>query len=568
MNTDNAHDVLEKGITPMSVPVKHQITRTSPKEIETLPATCWRPWRYKPRPALYLDAVSGKGMTNDGTPFTCPPQLSLSLLVEALPPEIATVYLCGKLPEASQVRTEGGELYGAFNSWIVEGQPEQVYLSSGTNHDETLAIVRRTDGQGVDVRTIACWLSTNTCTPQEAYTALALVTEHLRSQNRWQDVCLLKTPARTGLELWHSSIGADPKSGYQHSLAYPVLPEDVRTLIHRTSGQGRFELLPPVMPDGLAPALWYLDGRLTYGGTALGELGIGPATHDHLPEYAGYQPGRYRVEFRVPDGWKHVGLLMAPLPLTGRWGDQRWHFPRTPGETSETWADASEMRIAFAPFPHTCQDCAAHYGANDGSRCPLHGWHLHIQERILFTKGHKPLRAWAEKLIAARDACAQNDLARAAIRNILLHAIGAFHGTHRPVTHIAHAADVPIHTPTQVALSPDGDELHLWNESGITPRFPDYSRPEWSSQIWAKTRARLLLFRDYDSKQFTGALTLPYEQLVAFRLDALYVTKNPGWPDSGRPGTLRVKGHLDGPVPWLREETDLAAIKAQLEEGK
>jgi hypothetical protein len=531
-------------------------------------ATRWRPWHYKSRPALYLDAVTGEGMTNDGTPFTCPPRLSLSRLVETLPPEIATVYLCGKLPEASQAQAESGELYSPFNSWVVEGQPEQVYLSSGTDHDETLAIVRRRDGREVDVRTVGCWLSTNNCTPREAHEALALATGLLRLQSRWQDVCLLKTPARTGLELWRSNISTDPKSGYQHSIAYPVLPEDVRTLIHRTSGQGRFEILPPATPDGMAPALVYLDGRLKYGGTALGELGIGPATHDHLPNYAGYQPGRYCVEFSVPDGWKHVGLLMAPFPRTGKWGDAHWHFPRTPGESGQTWADASEMRIAFAPFPDTCSDCAARYAANDGGRCPLHGWHITIKERILFTKGHKPLRTWAEKLIAARDACGENELARAAVRNILLHAIGAFHGTRRPVTRIAAAADVPNRVPTQMALSPDGTELHLWDEPGITPRFPDYNRPEWPSQIWAKTRARMLLFRDFETKQFTGALTLPFSQVVAFRLDALYVTKDPGWPDSGGPGTLRVKGRLEGPVPWPVKETDLAAVKAQLEGGR
>jgi hypothetical protein len=310
----------------------------------------------------------------------------------------------------------------------------------------------------------------------------------------------------------------------------------------------------------MAPALVYLDGRLKYGGTALGELGIGPATHDTDSTYAGFTLARYRVVFRVPDGWAHLGIFMVKNAN----GDG-WHFPRTPGTIGETWADASELRIALAPFPHTCPECAIHYAVNDGSRCPHHGWPFTIKERIVFTKGRRPLHTWAEKLIAARDACGDNILARAAIRAILVHTIGAFHGTHRPLTRIAARHDVPNHVPTRLVKTPDGDELHLWEEPGISPRFPDYDRPEWSGQIWARTRARLLLFREYDTRLFTGAFTLPFEHIVALRLDALYTTVNPGWPDSGRPGALRVKGTLVGPVPWPLEETDLAAVKERIE---
>ena len=27
-------------------------------------------------------------------------------------------------------------------------------------------------------------------------------------------------------------------------------------------------------------------------------------------------------------------------------------YPRSPGETGETWTDAAELRIALGPFPH------------------------------------------------------------------------------------------------------------------------------------------------------------------------------------------------------------------------
>jgi len=550
----------------------------SPQATQATQATRWRAWRHRPRRHLYLDARAGRGVTNGGESFTCAPGLPLSELAWALPTQIEAIYLTGPLPEAPQVAREDGELYGPFNSWIAQVQPciEQMHLDSGTMHDEVFVRLRRLDGSFVDLRTVAAWFGTNTCTPDEAHDALRLVTRLLQGQYGWQDVCLLNTPAGTGLELWHSSIPTMRESGWKQSTAYPILPEDVRTLIHQTSGQGRFEFLP-APPSGVAPQLVCMDGRLAYGAPALNELGVGPATHDTLPVYEGFTPARYRVRFRIPDAWAHVGLFMVPdyrTPEAGgphRDGKRHWYFPATPGTVGKTWADAAEMRIAYAPFPHACEMCGAYYRANDGERCPAHGWDLHIEERIVFTKG-RPLRTWVERLIAAREACGEDSqvhaLARAAVRNILLHTIGAFHGTHRPITRIAGLADVPMCTPARTVLSPGGDELHLWDEPGLAPKFPDYQRPEWSAQVWARTRARLLLHRDYDTGRFTGALTLPYEDVAAFRLDAMYLTCDPGWPDSGRPGTLRVKGSLASPVPWPRDEGDLSAVKAQLEGGK
>src|SRR5437899_3355524 len=113
----------------------------------------------------------------------------------------------------------------------------------------------------------------------------------------------------------------------------------------------------------------------------------------------GFRPARYRISYRVPDGWAHLGLFMTKDPLG------TWTFPRRSGETGETWTDAAELRVALGPFPHLCPNCERSYRVNDGRACPHHGWPFAIHERLLFTPGQKPLRAWAEKLLAARDAC-------------------------------------------------------------------------------------------------------------------------------------------------------------------
>jgi hypothetical protein len=250
-------------------------------------------------------------------------------------------------------------------------------------------------------------------------------------------------------------------------------------------------------------------------------------------------------------------------------GQRTWCFPREPGETGDTWADGTELRIALWPFPQVCPACQIGYRANSGSPCPQHGWHIHMLERVLFTKGGKPLATWAQKLIALRETVTRGaptprigELARAAVRNLLIHAIGSFHGTRRRITHTASEDDpdaIPLHTPLSLALTAEGETLYSWEEQRRAPARLDYDRPEWSAQVWARARSRLILHRDM-AGTFTGALTLPYAQIVGMRLDALYVTKDPGWPDNARVGVFRQKWSSLHPAPWPQDEDDLTAL--------
>jgi hypothetical protein len=508
-----------------------------------------------------MDAVTGEGRTADGAVLHPPCGLSLRELADAIPAGVGTVYLCGQLPSAAGITAANGELYSSFNSWLLADASalEHVRLDSGATHDQTFAQVRRAGGAPLGLYSAASWFSTLNLSPAEAVAAHADVTRALQSQPGWENAFLLDTSARTGLDLWRASIGMHSVNGERRSLAYPVLPGDVRTLIRATEGQGRFELLPPPAgTGGKASALAYLDMRLAYAAPALHDLGCGPVTHDHGGGYEGFHPARCRITYHVPDGWAHLGLFMT------KDASGNWIFPRSPGEMHEAWADAAELRIALGPFPSSCPDCARCYRVNDGACCPQHGWPFTIHERLLFTPGHKPLRTWAQKLIAARDTC-ESEPARAAIRNILLHAIGAFHGSRRSVTRYGSPQCAPDNVPLRAILTASGDEVYTWDDPGVAPKFPDYDRPEWSSQVWAKTRARLLLHRDFDTKHYVGALALPFDRIVAPRLDALITTANPEWRDSGRPGAFRVKGFVSGPLPWPREESDLAILNEATE---
>jgi hypothetical protein len=522
---------------------------TSTQAMPAARATRWQPWTYRPRPSIYVDVTTGHGITSEGRLCTCRPQLALIDLITALPDAIEQVYLCGTLHGAAPQTPMGTSAHSPYNSWLLAAQPEKHFLDTGTSHDRSLVQVRReSDGRLVDVRTIAGWLGTMECTPGEVCAALARIGDHLRAQHAWADAALLAAPGRTGTALWRTSVGS--------RLSYPVLPAELRRLIHHTSGQGRYELFSAPVAGAVLPALYCLDAIWMYATPCLDELGIWQVVHDTLPHYAGYQPARYRVRCCVPDGWQHIGLLMVPTP-----DGAHWWYPAEPGMMGETWADGTELRIAFWPFPHACSWCAAGYHANAGASCPLHGWRIDILERLVFTKG-RPLRTWAEKLIAVREACGSDELARAAVRNILLHATGTFHGTHLPITRTEpDLRNAPAGTPLFLSLSPEGETLYSWEKPGPgSSRFSDEDRPEWPAEIWARARSRLLLHGDR-AGNFTGALTLPHEQLVALRLDALYTTADPHWTDAGKVGTFRRKWALESAAPWPRSETDLTALK-------
>jgi hypothetical protein len=239
---------------------------------------------------------------------------------------------------------------------------------------------------------------------------------------------LQSTPTGTGLDLWCRSVAFDRVTGRSHK--YAVLPKELRELIHRTSGQGNYTYLPARAET--LPGMVDLDMRLAYAAAAMEELGWAPAVHGRSPIYAGFTPARHRIEYQVPDGWHHVGLFMTPDPHS-KPGNRSWCIPSTPGFMGETWADASELRVALGPFPHVCDQCRAAFQHNNGEGCPLHGWSVTILERIVFTKD-RPLRTWVEKLVLLREQVAVlaptpriAELARAAVRAILLHAIGGFH---------------------------------------------------------------------------------------------------------------------------------------------
>lgn len=371
-------------------------------------------------------------------------------------------------------------------------------------------------GRSVEIHTSRAWFGDLDVTPREGAAALDLVDALCR--RLFDQGQILATPSATGRYLFMRSIPVGRE--------WPVLPIETQELIRSTSGQGRIEFHGG---NGASEAvrLWVYDGRLMYGACCWG-LGAGLPQHDEIGDYAGQQRGRYRVSGTVPADWTGPGLIGVTD------GDGGWHWPSAPGEPYAGWVDGAELGIILRHWPGTA-----------------------IHERLLFPaySGRGPLDTWSQHLVAMRGHAAQQanvgavdervgELARAAVRSILLHSIGAFHGRPHKVTRIARDdADVPAQADGWRIES----GVHVWQE-GTGQAWPEMAHPEWSAAIWGRARARLLDCPTGTAGQRAGLLHLDGGgQVVAVRTDSITVTAAQPWPDDGKPGRLRLK-HETGPV--------------------
>lgn len=498
-------------------------------------------WAYDFIPTAYVDVRAGAGLcdgpheTAAHEALTFAPGAPLSAILAALPPHVARVYVCGPLPGANS-RERAAWLYEAIGeAWEYGTLDGESFVFSMRSRESEGGKARR-----MDIRHISAWFGVGDITPALAREGMQTVRAIIRRNATYRGVQLFTTPGLTGMTLWQV---------LRTPCDYPPLPEEIQALIGATSGQGRIQLCPRP-GQATAPGFYYLDGRFMYAALTQG-LGVGLYAHDTTPEYAGYRPGRYRVRFTVPDGWQHLGLFGVQRP-----NGQGWDYPDTPGATGETWADGSEVMLALRQ-----------------------GWPVEICERVLFatskeTRGQAnrtdPLREWTEFLVNAREyveaASASGELradvatlARAAFRNMLLHGIGSFAARGRAQTRvIAEGASLPADTlsiPQQRGGKWYAEVAQPLNEWNAARRHP-----EWAAHIWARARTRLLYHRPQGQVP-TGALAVPREDVLGLQTDALYLTADPGWPDTGRNGAFRLKGGIPSPVPMPRDMRALEALK-------
>lgn len=489
------------------------------------------PWSVRPRPTSWVA-----------------PEPLPALLEHALADRAERVYLTGP-------RQPLGWLYVPTPGW-----------TPGTHYVDThgLDVGRFTHdatGRSVVIARAASWFGEGDYTNREAAEAHALLQWHYGRAFTWggEPARLLDSPAATGLDAWVRTIPDVRTPPAQ-------LGDELAALVRRTSPQHRVEMFRYGAPE--LPGFHYLDGRLMYASLTR-ELGTGPATvleGDAAQAFALANPharARYLVQFEVPRDWPTLGLFMVPrergdcarcCPRTVRVDTledaREWHAPHTPGWRGVAWCDAAELRIAL-----------------------LHEWPVHVLRALVFSKG-RPLDVWTSRLVKLREKLDTvlddeagplvRDMARAAVRSILLYAIGAFHSTGRRVTMVS---TNPREAPPTAQQHGD---VYVWHtHAELTGRNAQLAHPEWSSQVWGRAHARVLEAPvGRDALGVAGALAVAPTELLGIRGDAVYTTYAPGWPDDGRVGRLRSKGSLAGPIKAPTSWTGLNKLRARAERAR
>ena len=439
--------------------------------------------------------------------------------------EVERVYLLGGRPGAGMagLRAWASPPGGLPPGW----EPLQHYLDGNA---PILRYRHGPSGRDVELARAAVWFGEGDYSAAEAEAAWRRLGALVAAL--FGGACLLTTPATTGRELFLRSI---PKG-----TEWPTLPAEVQDLIRDADGarQGRVEVLDPRGVEVL-DQLVELDGRLMYAALCWGLPG-GGVLHDDVDEYAGMLRARYRVRGEVPRDWSTRCDCGAPghagVGLVGVREQNATRYPSAPGEPYAGWVGGAELRVA-----------------------QLHGWRPRIEERLVWHgyRGKGPLDRWAEQLTSLYlhlDDEGTGGLARQGVRSMILHAIGAFQGRGSPVTFsvpLDRAAEMPADVEDYRL---EGDSI-VWTEQR-GPAWPALSHPEWSAEVWARARARLL-----SGPGETGGLHIPAAELVAFRTDALYSSTAPAWRDDGRAGRFRVKSVRRGPFPWPRTGAELLAIR-------
>lgn len=437
------------------------------------------------------------------------------------------IYLHGPVP--------GGSRDG-FLRWVWAGLPDG-WTEHADGHYLThtarpVLKLTRPDGRRLELHRLAEWFGDGDYSPQQAAGALDLI-DHALGTSFDEQACILSTPATTGRDLWLRSI--------PDGVEYPALTDEQQSIIRASAGQGRWEVTRGecceacARPDdgGYAAPLYGFDARFGYAALLWG-LGVGPATLDDVPEYAGQRRGRYLVAFTVPADWRHVGLLPEQH-------DDGWHYPNRPGYTGRAWVDGAELDVALR-----------------------WGWRCDIERRLLLTDG-RPLDTWQRKLVALRDQLAElyrtgevdadtAKLAADGVRMILLTTLGAFHGARHNVSRSAPMGDEQSIPPDAVGLRPEAGRWVWTEQRGAS--WAALSHPEWSAAVWARCRARMVDHR----RGGTGALHVPWGDVVAIRQDAIYTTNDPGWRGS-RVGELRPTFASAAPVMVPRDATELLEVR-------
>ena len=385
------------------------------------------------------------------------------------------------------------------------------------------------DGGG-EVSWAAQWFGPGDYSPTTAAQVWEAVETTLQREWRDESARLYGTPSTTGRDLWARCIGDGE--------AWPVLPAELQDIVRASAGQGRMETFQ--RGAEALPMLYEYDARMAYA-ALLRNLPVGEPVQvarrniEAWQQAHPYSEGRYRVTWKAPEGWKWPGLLPTH---SGAGALRAWEWPRSSDVPS--WCGGAELWVALQ-----------------------HGWTVRYHDAWVWPKSGDPLRKWQSRLLRVLanlsnelEASEQRAMARQAVRAILLHTIGAFHGSPRKVSHSGVKPPDDALGIRVIRRRPGAPPLWAWYTLEA-PAWPEMVHPEWSATVWGRARARLA----YSHRGEAGFLTLPPGAVVALRTDAIYTTEPTGWTDdNGDPGHYTLRGVYPGPHAWPRNGLDVLKI--------
>lgn len=458
-------------------------------------------------------------------------------LLEGLPGP-SVIYLTGRPPESWKA-WQHGALEGEWQvapSYFEGATPILRYSHPRPAFGEKIG--------PVEIHHASEWFGGGDYSDAEAKDAWCVLETALAESMPRSRATLLATPATTGRDL--------ARRLFAHTEDFPVLDDETQALLRSTLGQARIEgpqdLLPADLDLPALPGLYEYDGRTMYAALCW-SMPVGVPfyeTGQPIDHYDDYAHARYHVRARVPADWpKLFGILGV------KEGAEGWRFPRLRGEEFSTWCDGSEFRIARRE-----------------------GFVLEVIESITWPRSSSgALRTWAREMVKLREHCVTValegrystrvlTLARHAVRQMIVTAIGAFQGRAHKVTHEASIDDPPASMPFEKARI-EGD-IYQWAEDEDAG-WPEMSHPEWCATIWGRARARLLEAPAGGTPagvERAGILhAQPGTQVIALRTDAIYVDRWQPWPDDGAAGRFRLVRYTHDDVPAPRSAADLLRIR-------
>ena len=504
------------------------------------------PWKLSEIPTLWLDVETGLGVDDSGAPVRPilggrrqKPNL-VDLLDTAAHHHATRIMLSGKFPTVSATKTHW--LLVATEGWRAAGHyikddrpPTGRFISTASNHR-------------VEVRVAREWFGDDAIAPATAREAMRLLTLVLAKALPGH---LAASPTATGQNIWAYAL---PKE-FEPARMEP----DLADLIHHTSGQHRTEHL--------------VEGRsrCDCGDCVAADPGQDAGAGVRLRGWPVHvlRPvprGRGRRPPPHPSPSRTRGPK-TPTPGPGTWSGSPSPTGGKPSasspSTGPTWRNGTtRTRPAPATKPGStrsnCPPPAPGGGETRarlwrGSRSTAAGRWTRSPSRILKARENAAALDADPHLIGAVES---------ALRSILLQTIGGFHSLGRDRTMVVESTfDVP--PEHQGTIRTYGDVVTYLIPAELNARLQQFHHPEYSSQVWARERARILLGptapyiqHNVEWKQW-GALEVDPAQLIGVNGDALYLTAVPqaclpterGGGDDGKVGRLRVKGWIGEPMP-------------------